>query len=40
MKAGAVRFINESIATGPAGAVGSTYQNLATINDARPLGDY
>lgn len=37
---GGVRFINESIATGPANANGSTYQNLATINDGQPLGSY
>lgn len=37
---GAVRFINDSIATGPVNTAGSTYQNLATINDAKPLGDF
>jgi len=37
---GAVRFINESIATGPVNTNGSTYQNLATINDGQPLGEY
>ena len=37
---GGVRFINDSIANGPAKTAGSTYQNLATINDGQPLGDY
>jgi prepilin-type N-terminal cleavage/methylation domain-containing protein len=37
---GGVRFINNSIANGPANTFGSTYQNLATVNDGQPLGDY
>ncbi len=37
---GAVRFISENIATGPANVQGSTYQNLASINDGQPLGSY
>ena len=37
---GAVRFISDSIATGIAGGPGSTYQNLATINDNRPVGEF
>ncbi len=37
---GSVRFVSDSIATGPANAAGSTYQNLGTINDGQSLGDY
>jgi prepilin-type N-terminal cleavage/methylation domain-containing protein/prepilin-type processing-associated H-X9-DG protein len=37
---GTVRFISESIATGPANTRGSTYQNLATINDGQPVDDF
>jgi prepilin-type N-terminal cleavage/methylation domain-containing protein len=37
---GAVRFISENIATGPANAAGSTYQNLAARNDSQLLGEY
>lgn len=37
---GSVRFISETIAQGPMNTVGSTYQNLATITDGIPLGDF
>jgi len=37
---GSVRFISENIATGPPYAAGSTYQNLATRNDGRVLGEF
>lgn len=37
---GSVRFLSDSIATGPAGAAGSTYQNLASLNDGNLLGEY
>lgn len=37
---GAVRFISENIATGAANTAGSTYQNLAAVNDGQVLGDY
>ena len=37
---GSVRFINDSIATGPPGTAGSTYQNLAGIDDGQVIGDY
>jgi prepilin-type N-terminal cleavage/methylation domain-containing protein/prepilin-type processing-associated H-X9-DG protein len=37
---GTVRFINESIATGPVNTPGSTYQNLATVNDGQPVSDF
>lgn len=37
---GAVRFISDSIATGPPAKRGSTYQNLAAIADAQPVSDY
>jgi prepilin-type N-terminal cleavage/methylation domain-containing protein/prepilin-type processing-associated H-X9-DG protein len=37
---GSVRFVSENIATGAAGAAGSTYQNLATIGDGAVLGDF
>jgi prepilin-type N-terminal cleavage/methylation domain-containing protein/prepilin-type processing-associated H-X9-DG protein len=37
---GSVRFISENISQGPANTMGSTYQNLATIADGLPLGEY
>jgi prepilin-type N-terminal cleavage/methylation domain-containing protein len=37
---GAVRFISENIASGPARTAGSTYQNLASLNDSQTLGQY
>jgi prepilin-type N-terminal cleavage/methylation domain-containing protein/prepilin-type processing-associated H-X9-DG protein len=37
---GAVRFISDSIGTGPVGQAGSTYQNLATLDDNQLPGDY
>jgi hypothetical protein len=37
---GAVRFVSESIATGPTNAGGATYQNLAGIYDGQVLGDF
>jgi prepilin-type N-terminal cleavage/methylation domain-containing protein len=37
---GAVRFISDSISSGPANTPGSTYQNLATVNDGLPLGEF
>jgi prepilin-type N-terminal cleavage/methylation domain-containing protein len=37
---GSVRFISETIAQGPLNTVGSTYQNLATISDGIPLGEF
>lgn len=37
---GSVRFISENIATGPAATAGSTYQNLASMNDGQVLGDF
>jgi prepilin-type N-terminal cleavage/methylation domain-containing protein/prepilin-type processing-associated H-X9-DG protein len=37
---GSVHFINDSIATGPAGAAGSTYQNLAALADGQVLDSY
>lgn len=37
---GGVRFISDSIATGPPATRGSTYQNLAAIADGQPVGDY
>jgi prepilin-type N-terminal cleavage/methylation domain-containing protein/prepilin-type processing-associated H-X9-DG protein len=37
---GGVRFISDSISNGPVNAAGSTYQNLATVNDGQTLGDY
>ncbi|MGE5193305.1 MAG: DUF1559 domain-containing protein [Deltaproteobacteria bacterium] len=37
---GAVRFMSENMATGPANVRGSTYQNLATINDGQPVSDF
>jgi prepilin-type N-terminal cleavage/methylation domain-containing protein len=36
---GSVRFISDSIATGPPATAGSTYQNLASIADGQALGD-
>lgn len=37
---GSVRFISDSIATGPVGKAGSTYQNLASLADGQVLGEY
>lgn len=37
---GSVKFVSDSIAQGPANTLGSTYQNLATINDRQPIGEY
>lgn len=37
---GSVKFISDSIASGPAGAAGSTYQNLASRNDGQILGEF
>lgn len=37
---GSVRFISENIATGPPNVAGSTYQNLAAMNDGQVLGEY
>ncbi|HVW02073.1 MAG TPA: DUF1559 domain-containing protein, partial [Planctomycetaceae bacterium] len=37
---GAVRFISENIATGPPNMPGSTYQNLAGMNDGQVLGNF
>jgi prepilin-type N-terminal cleavage/methylation domain-containing protein len=37
---GSVRFVNENISQGPMNTVGSTYQNLATISDGLPLGEF
>jgi prepilin-type N-terminal cleavage/methylation domain-containing protein len=37
---GAVRFISENIATGAPFTAGSTYQNLATIDDGVTLGEF
>ncbi len=37
---GSVRFISDSIATGPPATAGSTYQNLAAIADGQTIGDY
>jgi prepilin-type N-terminal cleavage/methylation domain-containing protein len=37
---GTVRFISDSIASGQANAAGSTYQNLATINDGQPISNF
>lgn len=37
---GSVRFISDSIATGPPAAPGSTYQNLAAIADGQPVSDF
>ncbi len=37
---GSVRFISETIATGPPATAGSTYQNLASRNDGQVLGEF
>ncbi|MBS0262687.1 MAG: DUF1559 domain-containing protein [Planctomycetes bacterium] len=37
---GSVKFINDSIASGPPATPGSTYQNLASIDDGVPTGNY
>ena len=37
---GSVHFISESIAQGAAGLPGSTYQNLAGVNDGMVIGDF
>ena len=37
---GSVRFVSDSIATGPVNAPGSIYQNLATIADGQVLGSF
>lgn len=37
---GSVQFISDSIATGPAGKPGSTYQNLAALADGQVIGSY
>ena len=37
---GSVRFVSDSIAQGPANTMGSTYQNLATVADGLPLGEF
>jgi prepilin-type processing-associated H-X9-DG protein len=37
---GSVRFVSDSIASGPPGKAGSTYQNLAAIADGQIIGDY
>jgi prepilin-type processing-associated H-X9-DG protein len=37
---GSVRFISDSISTGPPATAGSTYQNLAAIADGQLLGNY
>jgi len=37
---GAVRFVSENISSGMAGTTGSIYQNLATIGDGVPLGEF
>jgi prepilin-type N-terminal cleavage/methylation domain-containing protein len=37
---GSVRFISDSIASGPPATPGSTYQNLASIADGQALGDF
>lgn len=37
---GAVRFISDSISQGLPGVMGSTYQNLAQVNDGMPLGEF
>jgi prepilin-type N-terminal cleavage/methylation domain-containing protein/prepilin-type processing-associated H-X9-DG protein len=37
---GHVQFISDSIAQGPANTAGSTYQNLASVNDGLYVGDY
>jgi hypothetical protein len=40
MADGAVRFISQNIASGASGSLGSTYQNLATLADGVPLGEF
>jgi hypothetical protein len=35
-----VRFISDSIASGPTGKPGSAYQNLAALADGQVVGDY
>ncbi|MCC7422697.1 MAG: DUF1559 domain-containing protein [Planctomycetaceae bacterium] len=37
---GAVRFLSDSIASGPAGQPGSTYQNLASLSDGNTIGEF
>jgi prepilin-type processing-associated H-X9-DG protein len=37
---GSVRFVGDSIATGPPAIAGSTYQNLAALTDGQVIGDY
>jgi len=37
---GSVRFVSDSISQGPANTMGSTYQNLASLNDGMPLGEF
>ncbi len=37
---GSVRFISDSIATGPSRTAGSTYQNLASVNDGQVIGEF
>jgi prepilin-type N-terminal cleavage/methylation domain-containing protein/prepilin-type processing-associated H-X9-DG protein len=37
---GSVKFISNSIASGPVGVAGSTYQNLANRNDGQVLGEF
>ena len=37
---GSVRFISDSIATGPVGKPGSTYQNLAALYDGQVVSDF
>ncbi len=37
---GSVRFISENIATGSPRTAGSTYQNLASLNDGQVLGEF
>jgi prepilin-type N-terminal cleavage/methylation domain-containing protein len=37
---GSVRFISDSISQGPANTMGSTYQNLASINDGLPVTNF
>ena len=37
---GSVRFISDTIATGPPNTAGSTYQNLSALNDGQVLGEF
>jgi len=37
---GSVRFVSDSIASGPPATPGSTYQNLASIADSQAIGDF